>query len=82
MFDPGKRQTLQALLFALSSAALKPEELLRPETWQPLLSSEPDAVKVNEATLQGFEKLIQACWQFSKGNELALSAEKRKPGPA
>ena len=72
MFDPEKRQTLQALLFALSSAALKPEELLQPETWQPLLSSEPDAVKVNEATLQGFEKLIQACWQFSKGNELAL----------
>ncbi len=75
MFDPGKRQTLQALLFALSSAVLKPEGLLQPESWQSLLSLEPNTVKVNEATLQGFEKLIQACWQFSKGNELALAEE-------
>src|SRR5262249_48943805 len=32
----------------------------------------------NVETLQGFEKLIQACWQFSRGNSLTL-AEKLLP---
>ncbi len=78
MFDSRKRQTLQALLFTLSQVAIRPEGLLQPESWQPLLSPETTSAKVNEETIQGFAKLIQACWQFSRGNELAM-AEKLLP---
>ncbi len=50
-------------------------KLLQPESWLQLLSTEIDATRVNEATIQGFEKLIEACWQLSRGNELALAEE-------
>jgi hypothetical protein len=40
MFDPTRRKALEALLTALSLAVVKPQGLLQPESWQPLLSSE------------------------------------------
>jgi tetratricopeptide (TPR) repeat protein/DNA-binding Xre family transcriptional regulator len=75
MFDPKKREMLQTLLTALSFAAVKPQGLLQPEAWQHFLSPETDATRVNEATMQGFEKLMAACWRLSWGNELALAEE-------
>jgi transcriptional regulator with XRE-family HTH domain len=75
MFDPAKRETLQTLLAAVSIAMTRPQGILQPHVWQQLLSSETDLAKTNEATLQGFEKLIDACWQLSRGNELALAEE-------
>src|SRR6266700_1476779 len=42
MFDPKKRETIQTLLTVLGITTTKPEGLLRPETWAPLLSSETD----------------------------------------
>lgn len=78
MFSPEKRATLQMLLAAIAMTAVKPQGLLQPETWQLLLSSETRLANVNETTIQGYAKLIEACWQLSKGNELAL-AEKLLP---
>lgn len=75
MFDPKKREMLQTLLTALSIATVKPQGLLQPEAWQHLLSAETDATRVNEATMQGFERLIEACWRLSWGKDLALAEE-------
>lgn len=73
MFDPQKRATLQTVLAIVSMVLVKPQELLQPEFGQHLVFPEMDAVKLNEATLQGFEKLIEACWQLCRGNELAFA---------
>ena len=59
-------------------AAVMPQGLLQVGSWQNLLLPEPDLVKANEATIQGFEKLIEACWQLSRRHDLAL-AEKLLP---
>ena len=75
MFDPTRRQTLEALLATISIALVKPQGLLQPSAWHQLLSPESDLEKMSEATLQGFEKLIEACWQLSRGNELGLAEE-------
>ena len=73
MFDPEKRKTLQTVLLVLGSALVKPEGLLQPESWKQTFLPATDVVDLNESALQGFEKLIAACWQFSRGNELALA---------
>jgi tetratricopeptide (TPR) repeat protein len=72
MFDPTRRKTLEALLATLM-AVVKPQGLLQPQSWQPLLSPETNLAKMNEATLQGLAKLMESCWQLSRGNELALA---------
>jgi tetratricopeptide (TPR) repeat protein len=73
MFDPTKRKMLETLLTALSIAVVKPQTLLQGESWQQLLTPETSLAKTNEVTIQGFESLINACWQLSRGNELALA---------
>jgi DNA-binding SARP family transcriptional activator len=78
MFDSTKRQTLEALLATLSMAMVQPQGLLQREAWKPLLTSTTDIAKTNAETMQGLQSLIDACWQLSKGNELAL-AEKLLP---
>jgi tetratricopeptide (TPR) repeat protein/DNA-binding XRE family transcriptional regulator len=78
MFDPAKRKTLETLLAAMSMTMIKPQGVLQAESWQSPLSSVTEEVKPNVAMLQEFEKLIQGCWQLSRGNELAL-AEKLLP---
>src|SRR5579884_1407142 len=78
MFDPKRRETLQALLAAISVAIVKPQEILQPDTLKQVLSTTTDSIKANEATIQGLQKAIEACWQLSRGNELAL-AEKLLP---
>ena len=78
MFDPTKRKMLETLVTALSMAVVKPQAFLQGESWQQLLVLEPDSAKIDETTIQGFESLINACWQLSRGNELAL-AEKLLP---
>lgn len=75
MFDPTKRKTLEALVAAISMATVKPQGLLQPDSWKQLLSPGTDVGKTNEATLLGFEKLIDACWQLSLGHELRLTEE-------
>jgi tetratricopeptide (TPR) repeat protein len=78
MFDPTKRHTLETLLAAISVALVKPQDLLQAESWKPLLTSTIDLAMVNTETMQGLQSLIEACWQLSRGNELAL-AEKLLP---
>lgn len=75
MFDPTKRKTLEALLAAMSVALVQPQGLLQAETWKPLLASTMDLAKVNAETMQDLQSLIDACWQLSKGNELALAEQ-------
>ncbi|MGH2510388.1 MAG: hypothetical protein ACRDHZ_23680, partial [Ktedonobacteraceae bacterium] len=75
MFDPTKRQTLEALLATLSMAIVQPQGLFQAETWKPLLAPTMDLAKVNAETMQGLQSLIDACWQLSRGNELALAEQ-------
>lgn len=75
MFDPTKRHTLEILLAALSVALVKPQNL---ELWKPLLSPTTEIPTANPEIMQGLQSLIDACWQLSRGNELAL-AEKLLP---
>ncbi|MGH2510387.1 MAG: hypothetical protein ACRDHZ_23675, partial [Ktedonobacteraceae bacterium] len=75
MFDPTKRQTLEALLAAVSVALVKPQGLLQTELWKPLLAPTTDVIKANPEIMQGLHSLIDACWQFSRGTELALAEQ-------
>lgn len=78
MFDLTKRQTLEALLTAISVALVQPQGLLQAESWKSLLASATQPIKTNAETIQGLQSLMEACWQLSRGNELAL-AEKLLP---
>lgn len=75
MFDPTKRQTLETLLATLSMAMVQPQGLLQLEAWKPLLAPTMDLAKVNPEIMQGLHSLIDACWQFSRGTELALAEQ-------
>ena len=72
MLDPTKRKTLEALLAALSLALVNPQGIIQTEAWQHLLAPTTEHAKPNDLTIQGFQSLINACWQLSRGNELAL----------
>lgn len=69
-FDPKKRRTLEQLIVAISLAAATPQNLLNAEPWEQLALASPTG-KINEATLDRFEKLTTLCWRLLKGNELA-----------
>lgn len=78
MFDPKKRETLKTLIAAISLTTVNMHGILQPESWSHILSLETGQEKVNDATIRGYENLIEACWQFSRGNQL-LYAEKLLP---
>jgi transcriptional regulator with XRE-family HTH domain len=73
MFDQKRREMLQTLLAAISLTTVNVQELFHPELWSSILSLKTEQAKANEATVQGLEKLVEACWQFTRGNELALA---------
>jgi len=78
MFDQKKRETLKMLIAAISLTTVNMHEILQPESWSHILSTKTDQEKVNDATIRGYENLIEACWQFSRGNQL-LYVEKLLP---
>jgi transcriptional regulator with XRE-family HTH domain len=78
MFDPTKRRTLETLLATLNMAMVTTQGFLPSEVVKHMLEPETDLARINEMTIQGYAKLMEACWQLSRGNELAL-AEKLLP---
>lgn len=76
MFDPTKRKTLEALLAVMGAATIKPQSLFQQaDAFQHLLAPKTEITKIDETMLQGFEQLIGACWQFSKGSDLTLAEQ-------
>lgn len=75
MFDPTKRHTLEALLAAVTTILVKPQAFPQTDVLQTLLAPGTGTPKINEATIQGYAKMIEACWQLSRSSELALAEQ-------